>query len=85
MFLAFMWLWRRRAHAHATGWLFAWYLVLAGAERFLVEFIRAKDDRLLGPFTVAQATSVALVLAGAVLVRRWQEPEAEGRQPSTKS
>ena len=27
------------------GWRFGVYLVLAGAERFLIEFVRAKDDR----------------------------------------
>jgi hypothetical protein len=25
------------------------YLLFAGVERFLIEFLRAKDDRLLGP------------------------------------
>ena len=35
--------------------------MFAGIERFLVEILRAKDDRLLGPFTLAQLTSVILV------------------------
>ncbi|MBI1967640.1 MAG: prolipoprotein diacylglyceryl transferase, partial [Gemmatimonadetes bacterium] len=81
MFLVFWWLWRHREHRHATGWLFACYLIFAGAERFLIEFIRAKDDRLLGDFTLAQATSVALVVVGAYLLSRWNEPSA-GDQPS---
>lgn len=79
MFLAFWWLWRRRDHGHATGWLFAWYLVFAGVERFLVEFVRTKDDRLLGPFTLAQAMSILLVLLGAALIYVWREPA--GPQP----
>ena len=29
-----------------------------GIERFLVEIVRAKDDRFFGPFTVAQLISV---------------------------
>jgi phosphatidylglycerol:prolipoprotein diacylglycerol transferase len=69
------WLWRRREHGHGTGWLFGWYLVLAGAERFLIEIFRAKDDRLLGNFTLAQATSVGMVLLGAYLLKRWSAPE----------
>jgi phosphatidylglycerol:prolipoprotein diacylglycerol transferase len=69
------WLWRRREHAHGTGWLFGWYLVLAGAERFLIEVFRAKDDRILGSFTLAQATSVGMVLLGTYLLRRWAAPE----------
>ncbi len=74
MFLAFVWLWRLREHARAVGWRFGLYLVLAGAERFVVEFLRAKDDRLLGSFTLAQATSVLLVLAGVYLMERWRNP-----------
>src|SRR5213083_3515190 len=76
MLLVFWWLWRRRDHGHAIGWLFAWYLVLAGAERFLVEVVRAKDDRLLGPFTVAQLTSVLVMAAGVWVIAWLREPEA---------
>ena len=76
MLLAFWWMWRRRDHAHATGWMVGCYLVFAGLERFLVEILRAKDDRLLGPFTLAQATSVALVLLGAVVLKAWWKPDA---------
>ncbi|HEX5385557.1 MAG TPA: prolipoprotein diacylglyceryl transferase [Gemmatimonadales bacterium] len=71
MLIAFAILWRLRTRAHATGWLFGLYLVFAGAERFLVEIVRAKDDRLLGPFTLAQLTSVVLIAIGAVLLTRW--------------
>jgi phosphatidylglycerol:prolipoprotein diacylglycerol transferase len=85
MFLAFWWLWRRREHGHAVGWLFGCYLVFAGLERFLVEFLRAKDDRLLGPFTLAQATSVLLVVAGVILLRAWNQPSAIGLKPSALS
>lgn len=85
MFLAFWWLWRRREHGHAVGWLFGCYLVFAGVERFLVEFLRAKDDRLLGAFTLAQAASVLLVVAGLYLLRRWREKDAVSGQPSALS
>ena len=86
MFAVFAWLWSRRNHQHGTGWLFAWYLVLAGAERLLIEVVRAKDDRFIGPFTVAQITSVALIAAGAYLLYRWREPlGAVSRQPSAIS
>jgi phosphatidylglycerol:prolipoprotein diacylglycerol transferase len=83
MFLAFWWLWRHRDHGRGAGWLFGWYLVFAGAERFLIEFVRAKDDRLLGPFTLAQATSVLLVLVGAYLLQRWREPSGVSAQPAS--
>jgi phosphatidylglycerol---prolipoprotein diacylglyceryl transferase len=72
---AFWLLWRLAAHGHGLGWRFGVYLVLAGAERFLVEFVRAKDDRLLGPFTLAQATSALMVLAGVYVMWRLREPD----------
>ena len=83
MLLVFWWLWRQRDHGHAIGWLFAWYMVLGGAERFLVEFLRAKDDRILGPFTLAQATSVLLMLVGGTLLYMWRAPA--GPQPLPES
>src|SRR4051812_17246659 len=44
-FVMFLVLWRLRDHKHAAGWLFGVYCLLAGVERFIVEFMRAKDDR----------------------------------------
>ncbi len=76
MLLAFWLIWRLRRHQHAAGWLFGLYLLLAGIERFLVEFLRAKDDRLLGPLTLAQGVSVAIALFGAALLARWWQPDA---------
>lgn len=68
--LVFAVLWRWRLREGGTGWLFGAYLVFAGLERFAVEFFRAKDDRLLAGMTVAQATSIVIVLVGIVLWRR---------------
>ena len=56
-------LWRLRDRFH-TGVLFAVYLVLAGGERFLVEFVRRNDNVLLG-LTEAQLVSLAMIAAGA--------------------
>jgi phosphatidylglycerol:prolipoprotein diacylglycerol transferase len=50
---------------HKKGVVFGVFLILLGIERFFVEFVRAKDDRFLGPFTIAQLISVILVLVGA--------------------
>jgi phosphatidylglycerol:prolipoprotein diacylglycerol transferase len=73
MLIAFAVLWSFRRRARPVGWLFGLYLVFAGAERFVVEFLRAKDDRFLGPFTVAQLTSVILIGVGAWLLATWKE------------
>ena len=64
-------LWRLRRHRHAEGWLFGWYCVLAGIERFVVEFYRAKDDVLAVGLTIAQVIAlVAMLLGMAILVAR---------------
>ncbi len=73
MIAVFMFLWRLRKRSRGTGWLFGVYLVLAGTERFLVEFLRAKEDRLFGEFTLAQLTAIVMVTLGVVLVTRWKE------------
>jgi phosphatidylglycerol:prolipoprotein diacylglycerol transferase len=72
MLLVFAVLWVLRKRGYAVGWLFGLYLIFAGVERFLVEIVRAKDDRFLGPFTLAQLTSVILVVIGIVLVMMWR-------------
>jgi phosphatidylglycerol:prolipoprotein diacylglycerol transferase len=73
MLVVFAILWSLRKNGRPVGWLFGAYLVFAGIERFLVEILRAKDDRLLGPFTIAQLTSVILVLIGSLLLIRWRQ------------
>ena len=40
------------------------WLVMAGAERFVVEIFRAKDDRFFGALTVAQIISVIIAGVG---------------------
>ena len=62
-------LWRLRDHRHGEGWLFGAYCVLAGVERFTVEFFRAKDDRFFGPLTWAQLIALAFIAGGAVLMK----------------
>jgi phosphatidylglycerol:prolipoprotein diacylglycerol transferase len=72
MLIVFAVLWSLRKRGRPIGWLFGLYLILAGAERFLVEIVRAKDDRFLGPFTLAQLASVMLIAIGIVLVGLWR-------------
>jgi phosphatidylglycerol---prolipoprotein diacylglyceryl transferase len=81
MIAAFMWLWTLRKSGRPVGWIFGLYLLLAGGERFLIEILRAKDDRFLGPFTLAQLTSVILVLIGVWLTLRLRE--ASSPEPGT--
>lgn len=73
MLVVFALLWTLRSRERATGWLFAVYLMLAGLERFFVEIFRAKDDRFLAGFTIAQLTSVVLIGIGGYLYLRWRD------------
>jgi phosphatidylglycerol:prolipoprotein diacylglycerol transferase len=57
-------LWRLRDRVQ-PGILFAIYLVFAGTERLLVEFIRRNDAELLG-LTQPQLISVVMIAAGVV-------------------
>jgi phosphatidylglycerol:prolipoprotein diacylglycerol transferase len=78
MTAAFMLIWKLADKAWGTGWLFGLYLALAGAERFFVELFRAKDDRFFAGFTLAQVTSVAILLLGvAVIAWRRGEPAVQ--------
>lgn len=61
-------LWRLRDRL-APGRLFALYLVLAGGERLLVEFVRRNEPVLVG-LTTAQLVSLAMLMAGAIWLGR---------------
>jgi phosphatidylglycerol---prolipoprotein diacylglyceryl transferase len=92
-FIMFYVLWRLRNHKHAEGWLFGLYCVLAGVERFIIEFFRAKDDRFVGPLTVAQLIALAFAVGGALWMwARWDPakgpimatPEERAALPSSQ-
>ena len=72
--LMFFILMRAARTPHAKGRVFGLFLVLMGVERFLVEIVRAKDDRFLGPFTIAQLISVILVIVGSTFILRRKAP-----------
>jgi len=59
-------LWNLRDRFRA-GVLFAIYLVFAGAERFLVEFIRRNDETFAG-LTTPQLESLGMALAGLIWI-----------------
>jgi phosphatidylglycerol:prolipoprotein diacylglycerol transferase len=63
----FVILWRLRRNTHRAGWLFGMYCLLAGVERFIVEFFRAKGD-VVGPLTSAQWVALAVTVLGAFLL-----------------
>lgn len=60
------WLWGRAGKPHARGAILGQYLVLSGAARFLVEFIR-RNPRVLWGLSNAQLASAGAVVAGVAL------------------
>jgi phosphatidylglycerol:prolipoprotein diacylglycerol transferase len=71
-------LWQLRGRFR-PGTIFALYLVAAGVERLLVEFIRRNDDLALG-LTTAQLVSVAMIAAGATWLVQRRRNLVETRQ-----
>jgi len=60
------------------GTVFAWYLILASAARFVVEFVRINPQIAFG-LTEAQLTSLVLIGCGAsflVVKRAWRTAAA---------
>jgi phosphatidylglycerol:prolipoprotein diacylglycerol transferase len=76
--LIFFILWRLRFQDRRAGWLFSLWLVLAGLERFVIEFFRAKDDRFFGALSLAQVISIGLIVLGLWLLRRLGGDTKEG-------
>ena len=78
MGFAALWLWHLRDR-YKTGVLFAIYLVIAGTERILIEFIRRNDDLALG-LTLPQIISVGITLVGVVWLIRVHRNGGLGRE-----
>ncbi|MFY9487574.1 MAG: prolipoprotein diacylglyceryl transferase family protein [Solirubrobacterales bacterium] len=77
MALLAMALWKLR-NRFAPGVLFAIYLIVSGIERFLIEFLRRNENVALG-MTLAQLTSVAMVLIGGAMLLAYKDRPREPR------
>ena len=69
-------LFRWRRQGRPDTFVLGGYLVLAGAIRFLIEFVRV-DVRVLGIFSVAHLASLAAIAVGAALWSSVREPAAD--------
>ncbi len=76
-FLMFLVLWRFRGHRQQEGWLFGMYCILAGVERFAIEFFRAKDDRLGLGLTTAQLIAITVFTIGVAMMA-WRRDSGTG-------
>jgi phosphatidylglycerol---prolipoprotein diacylglyceryl transferase len=63
--------WRRRGIADRT--VLGRYLVIAGAFRFVLEFVRV-NTRVAGPLTVAHCFALGVVILGALILRSGPSP-----------
>jgi phosphatidylglycerol:prolipoprotein diacylglycerol transferase len=60
----FFFLWKRRNDVKIAGSLFFLYLILAGVERFAVEFIRTNEKYLFDMFSGSQVISLIMIIIG---------------------
>lgn len=77
----FLWFYLKKT-GHKDGFIFAMYFMLYSAGRFVVEHFRA-DSLMFGPVRVAQAVSLAIVAATAIIIinrRLWRGTEAAGKR-----
>ena len=63
--------WRRQERADA--FVLGAYLLVAGAIRFAVEFLRV-NERVVGPFSVAHVASMVVIFLGLAFILRWGRP-----------
>lgn len=73
--------WRRQRRS--DRFVLGWYLVAAGAVRFLIEFLRMRES-LVGPFAIAHILSFAAVASGVVLLAMSSAQREQLSAPSTR-
>ena len=73
-------LWRLRDR-YRPGLVFGLYLLLAGVERLLIEFIR-RNDAVVAGLTQPQLIGMAMIVGGAILVYVKRSPAKQAAQPA---
>ena len=64
MSVAFVFIWKIRKLEKPAGWLFSIYLIIAGLERFMIEFLRNTTPSPVPGLSVAQLMAVLLIAVG---------------------
>ena len=78
----FVILWKLRGKLKPTGSLFSLYLILAGLERFSIEFIRTNTHYFFS-LSGAQIISILMILLGTIMILRLRQ--ASGEKASLES
>jgi phosphatidylglycerol:prolipoprotein diacylglycerol transferase len=66
MMVVFLIIWKIRKNPAPNGWLFSIYFILAGCERFFIEFIRSTTPGPIPHLSVAQIMAIVLVGVGTI-------------------
>jgi phosphatidylglycerol:prolipoprotein diacylglycerol transferase len=69
-------LWKIAGRAHRQGHLFGLFMMLYAVERFFIEFVRAKSDRIVLGLSTSQVMSVIVLGIGIWLFTRSGTPPA---------
>ncbi len=70
MLIVFLYLWRIRKNSNKTGYIFSLYLILAGSERFIIEFLRNTSPSPISNLSIAQNMAVLIILFGLYKIFR---------------
>ena len=68
MGLIFFVLWKLRKRNTPDGWLFSILIILAGIERFLIEFIRSTTPSPIPDLSIAQLIAIGLIVIGILKI-----------------
>lgn len=74
MGIVFLYLWKIRKRDFRIGYMFSLYLILAGSERFFIEFIRTTTPSPVPNLSIAQLIAVLMILAGIVKIYKLRRP-----------
>ena len=64
MLVVFLYLWKIRKDIYKTGYIFSLYLILAGSERFIIEFLRNTTRSSVPNLSIAQVMAAVIILFG---------------------
>ena len=64
MLIVFAFIWKIRTKGRPAGWLFSVYLIIAGLERFLIEFLRNTTPSPIPDLSLAQLMAILVIAIG---------------------
>lgn len=83
MSVVFLYIWKIRKRVRPAGWLFSVYLILAGLERFFIEFIRNTTPSPVPWLSVAQLTALFIIAVGVIKLYRIRSAGQRAEEPET--